>query len=243
MRRLAKTSANAPGWCRITLAPLTPQTDRIGPTAHVPRPCHRRRAPAILTRRSPAMSAPPAMDGSGAEVSAAVDARSRPAGGMCGGNCRTQPTDGRSPLRETDRPDLARPRRAIRRPSYPPAADGSLAGLPGGQDVWHRAGRAPKSAAPCGTIETNRPCRRIAGLPAPCRLPQAISRSPARQIPRGSRPAPARVAPLRVRARSNRRLPATRHPAARTGLAKGRHRLAGCPNGPKPVPPVARPDP
>ncbi len=181
MRRLAKTSAIAPGWCRITLAPLTPQTDRKGPTTQHPRPCHRRRAPATLTRRSPAMSASPAKDGGDAEVSAAVDARSRPAGGMCGGNCRTQPADGRSPLRETDRPDLARPRRAIRRP-YVPTRRRRLDGR-----IARRAGRlTPRRARSEKRSAFAAPSRRTAhaGGSRACQRP-AVCRGRSRDRPRG----------------------------------------------------------
>jgi hypothetical protein len=42
VRRLAKTSACVPGWCRITLVRLTPRTSRSGSTAHT------LRAPAIV---------------------------------------------------------------------------------------------------------------------------------------------------------------------------------------------------
>lgn len=123
---------------------------------------------------------------------------------------RPHPTDRLPhPFRNNDRPDLSRPRHAIRRPLVPPAADG-VSRNARQVEVRRFSTRAPKSAA-AETRPRDEPLRRLTGLPAPCLAAGSLRKSPSASPnarPTGRGP----LEPSHV---------ATHRPAATASLAKG----------------------
>lgn len=128
---------------------------------------------------------------------------------MCGGNDRTQPTGCRIPFGTTTaRTSRVRVTLSADRSFHPPPT--ALAGMPG---RW-KFGVSPRALRKAQQRKPAFKMNRRSG-------PRACQHPALRQVPCGSRPAPARMRAPQVGARSNRRTVATHRPAATASLAKG----------------------
>jgi len=177
------------------------------------------------------MSVSPAKDETTPKSCAADNARSWPVGGMCSET--TAPN--RQALRffRTRTASTSRVRVTLfRRPFLSSATDGQ------GRNARRMKGdtvraRSEKRSSDCGVLR-DEPPKRLTGLPAPC-----LAAGPLRKSPSASpNSRPIRSGPNRTVA-FERRAVRLQPPAS----LKADRRLAGCQNGPKPAPPVARSDP